>query len=117
MIIGKVPLPQPLQFVTVGAFEVRTSSMLNTTKNRRYKVEATERLTEIKDEIKDLINEAFDLVRQNAAHKVTLQRAESYWIPHVKMALDKEHDYMGGSMVTLQDTIDEIEKEWEGATI
>jgi hypothetical protein len=37
-------------------------------------------------------------------------RARSYWYAHIRTALDKNHGYMGGSMVTMQDTIDEFEE-------
>ena len=38
-------------------------------------------------------------------------RAESYWIAHVITAVSNDHGYLGGSMVSLQNTIDEIKND------
>ena len=38
-----------------------------------------------------------------------LMRAESYWIAHITTAVTNDHGYLGKSMASLQDTIDEIE--------
>lgn len=38
--------------------------------------------------------------------------ARSYWIAHIQVALGGDYnEYMGGSMTSIQDTIDELEKE------
>ena len=34
--------------------------------------------------------------------------ARAYWIGHILGALDNESEYMGGSMTTMQDSIDAI---------
>lgn len=68
--------------------------------------DASERLYEIKDEIKELMKEAKSILQHTDER--TWARAKSYWYAHIVSALDKEHDYMGGSTVTMQDTIDEI---------
>ena len=34
--------------------------------------------------------------------------AKSYWLAHIVTALDKDHGYLGGSMGTMQDTIDAL---------
>ena len=39
---------------------------------------------------------------------MTGQRAKAYWLAHVTMALTRDHDYLGGSMVTMQDTLTEL---------
>ena len=65
----------------------------------------TDRLSEIKDEVKDLIIEAISIVRQTDEY----DRAKGYWYAHIRGALDSDHSYLGGSMVTLQDTIDSLE--------
>ena len=72
----------------------------------KTKIDNTERLLEIKDEIKELVNEAMSLLPRDG---MTRSRAEAYWQPHILMALDKDHGYLGGSMETLQDAIDEME--------
>ena len=69
--------------------------------------EKVRRLSEIKDEIKDLINEALDLL-DGTDEKDT---AYSYWYAHILGALDKENDFLGGSMTNMQDTIDALEEE------
>ncbi|KKL97253.1 hypothetical protein LCGC14_1836370 [marine sediment metagenome] len=65
-----------------------------------------DRLSEIRDQIKELMGEAKSLLH-NSDDKVW-NRARSYWYPHIIMALDSEHEFLGGSMVTMQDTIDEM---------
>lgn len=65
-----------------------------------------ERLYEIKDEIKELVYEARDLFPRNS---LTYERARSYWIAHILGALDDENDYLGGSMFTMKETIEELE--------
>jgi hypothetical protein len=71
--------------------------------------ENAERLTEIKDEIKALMDEALQIVRR--ADHMTYEQARAYWYPHLIMALDKEHGYLGGSMFTMQDAIDALKHE------
>lgn len=66
-----------------------------------------ERLTEIKEEMKDLLGEAQDLFRQEGG--MTYTRAKSYPLAHIAMALDKDHDYLGGSMFTFNDLIEELD--------
>jgi len=73
--------------------------------------EKVERMLEIKEEIKDLVSEVVKILRD--AEGSTLSRAKAYWIPHIKMALDKDHGYLGGSMVTMQDTINELDDDYE----
>lgn len=69
-----------------------------------------ERLQQIKDTIKELVYEARDLLPRNTIENT---RAKSYWIPHILMALDTEHDYLGGSMCTIQETINDLESRIE----
>lgn len=68
--------------------------------------EDLERLTEIKDEIQELVEEAKGILPCGTG---LTGRAESYWIPHILTALEKNNGgYLGGSMTTMQDTIDEL---------
>lgn len=69
-----------------------------------------QRLIEIKDEIKTLLEEAKQIIRYKSSNSITWERARSYWYAHIMMALDKEHDYLGGSMFTMEDTINELEE-------
>lgn len=66
--------------------------------------EIAEQLHDIKEEIKDVMENARNLLRGTNAENA----ANSYWIPHILMALDDEHDWLGGSMHSLQDSIDEL---------
>jgi ribosomal protein S2 len=73
--------------------------------------EKLERLDEIKGEIKELVDEAGDLVREAARdveNGIIFRRAESYWLAHIESALDNEGRWLGGSMTKMQDTIDEL---------
>lgn len=63
------------------------------------------RFEEIIGEIKELLEEAIDLVPDGSA----LERAKSYWHAHISVALDHDHDYMGGSMWCMQDTLEELD--------
>jgi hypothetical protein len=64
----------------------------------------SEELDAIRLEIKELLDNASRLVRGTREE----ERAKGYWIAHIRCALDKEHGYLGGSMVTMQDTIDAL---------
>ena len=67
--------------------------------------EDVRRFEEIRDEIKELVYEARGMLPRNS---IEYERAKSYWIPHILMALDSDHDYLGGSMFTMQDTINDL---------
>jgi hypothetical protein len=64
-----------------------------------------EQLTEIKEQIKDL---AFDALEILASDSIEYQRAYAYWYPHILMAVDNEHDFLGNSICTIDDSINEI---------
>lgn len=63
------------------------------------------RFEEIKVQIKGLLEEALYLVPDHAR-----ARAESYWYANIAMALDEDHGYLGGSMCSMQDTIEEFDE-------
>lgn len=69
--------------------------------------EDIERLEEIKEKMIELLEEAEYLVRITG-NKWIHDRAKSYWIPHIKTALSNDTEYLGKSMVTMEDTIKEI---------
>jgi hypothetical protein len=69
-----------------------------------------ERMEEIKEEIKELLDES-RFILKNADNRMTYERASSYWLAHIVTSLDNDHDYLGGSMCTLQDSIDELKEE------
>ena len=71
------------------------------------KTMAIERLREIQGEIDGLVNEAERLIRESGSD-MAYSRAKSYWIGHILGALTGR-----GSMVTCEDTINEMEEEIE----
>ena len=71
-----------------------------------------ERFEEIICEIKELLEEAINLVPKG----VSRSRAESYWYAHMIVNVTEDHGYMSSSMCSMQDTLeefDEIEEEDE----
>ena len=67
------------------------------------------RFEEIIGEIQELLNEALDLVPEGYARS----RAKSYWYAHMIMNVTDDHEYMGGCMVGMQDTLEEFDEEDE----
>lgn len=61
-------------------------------------------LQEIKDEMLELLARARKLVEGTEQEG----SAKAYWLAHIRTALDKEHNYLGGSMCTMQEDIDEM---------
>ncbi len=77
--------------------------------------ESIERLVNIKDEMLELLGEAQDLLT-STSHLATigpsiLDRAEAYWLAHIRVALSNDHDYLGESMCSMEDTIKELDAE------
>lgn len=70
--------------------------------------EALERLREIQYEMLELLDEAKRILRDDFGG-MTYERANAYWLAHVKMALTKDHGFLGGSMVDMEDTLAECE--------
>jgi hypothetical protein len=68
-----------------------------------------ERLFAIKQQMLELLNEALVILLDTEEE----ERAKSYWWPHIRMALDEEHSYLGKSMFTIQDTVEALEGEDE----
>ncbi len=77
--------------------------MANNT-NNTDRFEALDRLTEIKEELSSLIDEAESLVAENFPAEHT--RAQGYWIAHIKSAIEGPY-----ATCTLSDTIEDIEEE------
>lgn len=69
--------------------------------------EAGERILEISEEIRDLLQEAMDLVRSEGTD-FDRERARSYWYGHILIALGGDHGYMGRSMCSMTDTAEEL---------
>lgn len=70
-------------------------------------------LEDIKDNIKGLAHDAMRAIEQldNAYGRPSAARAKAYWFAHIVCALDNDHMFLGGSMTTMQDSIDEIKRE------
>ena len=68
------------------------------------------RFEEIIGEIKELLEEALDLVPEGMARS----RAESYWYGNMIVNVNEDHGYMGGSMCSMQDTLEEFDEIDEG---
>ena len=67
------------------------------------------RFEEIIGEIRELLDEALDLVPEGIARS----RAESYWYGNMIVNVTDDHGYMGGSMCSMQDTLEEFDEEEE----
>lgn len=63
------------------------------------------RLEEIQVEIEELVREAKKITDD---YPETGGRPDAYWLPHVIGALRNDHEWCGGSMSTLEDSIREI---------
>jgi len=74
--------------------------------------QVAEQLRDIQAEMIDLLDQAQRLLR--SVPGMTRERAESYWLAHARMAITKNHGYLGGSMVDMDDTIAELENADEG---
>ena len=68
--------------------------------------EITGRLVELKQEMKELMGEAQDLIRGTG---MVYERARSYWLAHILTNLDDEHEWMSRETYTMQSAIDELE--------
>ena len=68
------------------------------------------RFEEIIGEIKELLEEALDLVPEGMARS----RAKSYWYGNMIVNVNEDHGYMGGSMCSMQDTLEEFDEIDEG---
>lgn len=88
-------------------------------KNASISRKNLDRLDEIKDEMLELLEEAADIVKDSGSFE--RQRMKSNWYARVKIALVNEHEYVGGSMCSMEDTIealegvvsDEDEEDWD----
>lgn len=72
--------------------------------------ETVERLKEIQQEFFSLLDEAKSIIRK-AENQLIWERARSYWLAHIEMALSKETEFLGSSMFTMDETIEEIERD------
>ena len=67
------------------------------------------RSEEIICEIRELLDEALELVPEG----FTRSRAESYWYGNMIVNVTDDHRFIGGSMCSMQDTLEEFDEEEE----
>ena len=63
-----------------------------------------EELEEVQEQMLELLDQAERIVSGTNEY----DSARGYWLAHIKTALSNDHDYLGGSMSTMQDTIDAL---------
>ena len=73
--------------------------------------EAAEELRALAYEIYEKLEEMEDILREVAPEE--LERAEAYWMAHIDGALLNLKGRMGGSLISLEDTLTALEKEGE----
>lgn len=61
------------------------------------------RFEEIMYEIKDLVDEAFDLLPEGFPQ----ERAKGYWYAQIQTAINNDHEFMSSSMVTMADSVED----------
>jgi len=90
--------------------EAKVQEAASERKAREKSLDAIMTLSEVKEEMLELLNSAREAVRGTSE----ASRAHAYWIAHIRMALDEDHEWLGGSMCTLQDSIDSLREELDG---
>ena len=78
-----------------------------TTQTPEKRQELVDELREIQAQMLECLEQAKTLIKQSG-QDMTLQRAEAYWLAHARIALTNDHGYLGGSMCSMEDTIEEI---------
>ena len=66
--------------------------------------DAAEELEFIQEEMLGLLSQAENVVRGTSE----ASSAQAYWLAHIETALTNDHGYLGGSMTTMQDTIEAL---------
>jgi hypothetical protein len=72
------------------------------------RTEAAERLRELADEIYYVLGEMKDILREVAPEE--FERARVYWMAHIDGALLNAKGWMGGSFISLEDTLRSLEE-------
>jgi len=75
------------------------------------RTEAARRLRELAYEIYDQLGEMKDILREVAPEE--LERARVYWMAHIDGALLNREGWMGGSLISLEDTLTNLEEDEE----
>ena len=66
--------------------------------------EAADILLDAREMIEEALQQARTALRA-LEDRFPFEQADAYWLAHIRGALDKEHGYLGGSMITMADTI------------
>ena len=69
-------------------------------------VENAELLQDLKEKLEDALFDVEEII--NACPDHIKARAKAYWLSHIKIALTNDHDFMGSSMCSMEDTINEL---------
>ncbi|WNO10417.1 hypothetical protein [Teredinibacter sp. KSP-S5-2] len=70
-------------------------------------IESAAELEDIQMQIVELLDSAMAIIRKTDIPQIAT-RAQSYWCAHIKIALFNNSGYLGRSMCTFEDTIQEI---------
>ena len=54
------------------------------------------------------VKERLDEIENALSGTPEYDSAKSYWIAHIRMALDDDHYFLGGSMITARDTANRL---------
>jgi len=73
------------------------------------RADAAWRLEEIAYEIYDKLDEMKDILREVAPEE--FERARLYWMAHIDGALLNQEGWLGGSFISLEDTLTALEEE------
>lgn len=76
-------------------------------REKREKREKFDRLSEIREEMVALLEEAKDLVRELGS-EWEYNRAKAYWMAAITTALSENTSYLGRSMCSMEKTIDAL---------
>ena len=80
--------------------------------DRAALLEAVAELETARQEILDAIQKATDIVDGLPSEFSGIAaRASAYWIPHIKIESGDGSEYLGGTMHSLADTIEELQNE------
>ena len=79
------------------------------TREEMTRREAIWRLEELAEEIYEKLEEMKDILKEVAPEE--LERAKVYWMAHIDGALLNQEGWLGGSFVSLQDTLEALEEE------
>ncbi len=76
---------------------------------RERKLEIVSELKDLKGQITELINDALQLVQEAVGKRADLDKRT--WHAHIEQAVSNDHQWLGRSIHTLQDAIEEIEED------